>query len=139
MAIERGYVMVKPVAFKSKHIGRIISKIEEAGFDFLAIKSIQLTTKLAKQFYGIHKERPFFGELIEFMTSDKVVAMCVEKENCIADMRALVGNTDPKKAAPGTIRAELGTDIQANSVHASDSVENGLIESNFFFSNVELV
>lgn len=139
MAIERGYVMVKPVAFKNKHIGEIITKIEQAGFEVIAIKSIQLTTKLAKQFYGIHKDRPFFGELIEFMTSGKVVAMCVEKENGIEDMRILVGNTDPAKAAPGTIRAELGTDIQANSVHASDSVENGLVESSFFFSTVELI
>lgn len=139
MAIERGYVMVKPVAFKNNHVGGIINKIEKAGFDILAIKTVTLTKKLAKQFYGIHKERPFFGELIEFMTSGKVVAICVEKENSIEDMRTLVGNTDPAKAEAGTIRIEFGTDIQANGIHASDSVENGLIESSFFFSNVELV
>ena len=139
MAIERGYVMVKPVAFKNKHVGGIVNKIEKAGFEIIAMKTITLTRKLAEQFYGIHKERPFFGELIEFMTSGKVVAICVEKENSIEDMRTLVGNTDPGKAEAGTIRAEFGTDIQANGIHASDSIENGLIESSFFFSNVELV
>ncbi|PID29147.1 MAG: nucleoside-diphosphate kinase [Candidatus Cloacimonadota bacterium] len=136
---NKSLLLIKPLAFKNKKAGKIISMIEEGGFDIVALKQLNLTEDIAKKFYAIHKERPFFGDLVKFMTSGKIVAICVEKENCVEDLRKLVGNTDPAKADDGTIREAVGTNIEANGVHASDSEENAINEIRFFFSAFEVL
>lgn len=132
------YTMIKPNAVKNGHIGGIIAMIEAAGFRIVAIKKMKLTAEQAGKFYEVHKERPFYGELCEFMSSGPIVPMVLEKENAVEDYRALIGATDPNEAAEGTIRKKYATNKAENAVHGSDSDENALIESAFFFSNLEL-
>ncbi len=136
---QRTYTMIKPVCVKDSHIGDVIARIEKGGFKILAIKMLQLSKADAESFYAVHKERPFYGELTDFMCSGPIVAMVLEKENCIKDYRDFIGATNPEEAAEGTIRRDFGTSIQCNCVHASDSPENAVVEINFFFSERELV
>lgn len=129
--------MIKPDATGAGHSGAIIKIIEEAGFRIVALKKTQLTADRAGQFYAIHKARPFFADLVSYMSSGPIVPMILEKENAVEDFRTLIGATDPRKAAPGTIRALFAKSIEANAIHGSDSDENAGIESEFFFSHLE--
>lgn len=137
MAGKLTFTMIKPDAVGNNYIGPILAKMNEAGFRIVAMKYTRLTPEMAGRFYAIHKERPFFGELTEYMSSGAIVAAILEKENAVADFRKLIGATDPSKAEPGTIRALFAKSIAANAVHGSDSDENAIIEGNFFFSQVE--
>jgi nucleoside-diphosphate kinase len=137
MTTNRTFTMIKPDAVANNHIGPILSKINEAGFRIIAMKSIQLSREAIGQFYEIHKERPFYGELVSYMSSGTIVAAILEKENAVAGFRKLIGATDPAKAEPGTIRALFAKSIAANAIHGSDSDENAGIESDFFFSKLE--
>jgi nucleoside-diphosphate kinase len=137
MAGNKTFTMIKPDAVAAGNTGAITKMIEEAGFRIAALKKVQLTKELAGKFYEIHKERPFYGELCSYMSSGPIVPMILEKENAVEDFRQLIGATDPKKAAPGTIRALFAKSIDANAIHGSDSDENARIESNFFFSQFE--
>lgn len=125
--------MIKPDAVENGHIGAILAKINEAGFRIVSMELTQLSRKDAEQFYAIHSERPFFGELVEYMTSGPIVAAILEKENAVADFRTLIGATNPAEAAEGTIRKMYATSIAANAIHGSDSDENAQIEGQFFF------
>jgi nucleoside-diphosphate kinase len=129
--------MIKPDAVAAGHTGSITRMIEEAGFSIVAIKKAQLSPGLAGQFYAIHKERSFYSELCAYMSASPIVPMILEKENAVEDFRKLIGATDPKKAAPGTIRALFAKSIDANAVHGSDSDANAEMEANFFFSQFE--
>lgn len=133
------YGMIKPDAIQKNYTGKIINMILEAGFKIRGMKLIQLTREQAQQFYIVHKERPFYGELVDYITSGPVVALALEKENAVADFRALLGATDPNEAAEGTIRKLYGESKAINAIHGSDSDENALIEINFMFSKLELV
>lgn len=130
--------MIKPDAVKNGHIGAILEKITAAGFKIVAMKYTQLSLRDAQEFYGVHRERPFFGELVEFMTSGTIVAAILEKENAVEDFRALIGATNPADAAEGTIRKMFATSIGENAVHGSDSDENAAIEGAFHFSGREI-
>ncbi len=133
------YGMIKPDAVQKNYTGKIIDKILEAGFKIRGMKLLQLTKSQAEKFYYVHRERPFYGELVEYITSGPVVALALEKENAVADYRALLGATDPNEAADGTIRKLYGESKAINAIHGSDSDENALIEINFMFSNLELI
>ena len=139
MAPERTFAIIKPDAVGRGLQGEILASIHKAGFKILAIKSMRLTKEEAAGFYAVHKERPFFGELIEFMSSGKIFAMVLEAENAISKWRDTMGATDPKKAAPGTIRRDLGTSIQMNCTHGSDGPETAAFEIGYFFSSLELI
>jgi len=139
VALERTFAILKPDAVGRNLQGEILSRIHKAGFKILAIKSMRLTKEEATGFYAVHKERPFFGELIDFMSSGKIFAMVLEAENAISKWRDAMGATDPKKAAPGTIRRDLGTSIQMNCTHGSDGPETAAFEISYFFSTVELI
>jgi nucleoside-diphosphate kinase len=139
MAIERTLSIIKPDATRRNLTGQINAALEGAGLRIIAQKRMRLTKAQAEAFYAVHKERPFFGGLVEFMISGPVVAQVLEGENAVAKNRDVMGATDPKKAAPGTIRAKFAEDIEANSVHGSDSAENAAIEIGFFFAQVEIV
>lgn len=130
--------MIKPDGVENGHIGAILEKINGAGFRIVSMKMTQLTTRDAQEFYAIHKERPFYGDLVEYMTSGPIVAAILEKDNAVEDFRTLIGSTNPKEAAPGTIRALYATDISANAIHGSDSDENAQIEGNFHFAGREM-
>ena len=132
------FTMIKPKAVENGHMGEIIAKIVEGGFAIKALKYTKLTKEDAKQFYAVHKERPFFGGLVEFMSSGPIIAAVLEKENAVEAYRNYIGATNPADAAEGTIRKLYGTSIEANAVHGSDSDENALIESHFFFSDREM-
>lgn len=134
MAGNRTFTMIKPDGVQNGHIGAIIKEINAGGFRIVAMKMTQLSKRDAEAFYAVHKERPFFADLVEYMTSGHIVPMILEKDNAVEDFRTLIGNTDPKKAEAGTIRAQFATDISANAIHGSDSDENAAIEGNFFFS-----
>lgn len=129
--------MIKPEAVKNKHIGNILAKISEGGFEIVAMKYLKLSVEQARQFYFVHRERPFYNDLVEFMSSGPIVAAILKKENAIDAYRNFIGATNPKEAAPGTIRALYGTNIQENAVHGSDSDENAAKEASFFFSQME--
>ncbi len=131
------FTMIKPDAVEANNIGPILAKINEGGFRILAMKYLRLTKEQAGEFYAVHKERPFYGELVDYMSSGPIVAAVLTKENAVADYRTLIGATDPTKAADGTIRKLFAKSIAANAVHGSDSDENANIEANFFFSNLE--
>ncbi len=131
------FTMIKPDAVKAGHIGAILAKINEAGFRIKAMKMTKLSAEKAGGFYAVHKERPFYGELCEFMSSGHIVAAILEKDNAVADFRKLIGATDPAKAEEGTIRKLFAKSMGENAVHGSDSDENALIEGSFFFSNLE--
>jgi nucleoside-diphosphate kinase len=129
--------MVKPDAVSKNYTGPILKMMNESGFRIRAMKYMQLTLEQAGKFYQVHKERPFYAGLVEFMSSGPIVAALLEKENAVADFRELIGATNPVNAAPGTVRALFAEDVQRNAVHGSDSDENALIESDFFFSKLE--
>jgi len=129
--------MVKPDAVEKNYIGGILKKMNEAGFRIVAMKYTRLTSSQAGAFYEVHRERPFYGELVAYMSSGPIVAAILEKDNAVADFRGLIGATDPAEAAPGTIRAEFAESKAKNAVHGSDSDENARIEGDFFFSQVE--
>ena len=139
MAIERTLAIIKPDAVGRGLTGEILSRIHGAKFKIMAIKSLRLTKAEAEGFYAVHRERPFFKDLTEFMSSGKVVVVALEKEGAIASWRETMGATDPAKAAPGTIRKELGTSIQNNCTHGSDAPETAAFEIAYFFSGAELV
>jgi nucleoside-diphosphate kinase len=137
MPNNRTYSMVKPHAVADNHVGGILKMIEEGGFRIVALKKTQLTAAQAGKFYEVHAERPFYGELCEMMSAGPIVAMILEKENAVADFRALIGSTDPAEAAEGTVRKAYAKSKGENAVHGSDSDENAAIESAFFFSGLE--
>jgi nucleoside-diphosphate kinase len=138
MAVERTLAIAKPDAVGRGLTADIISRIHAAKFQIVAIKSLRLTKAQAEGFYAVHRARPFFGELTEFMSSGKAVVMVLEAENAIAKWRETMGTTDPAKAAPGTIRRELGESIQYNCTHGSDAPETAAFEISYFFSGAEL-
>lgn len=129
--------MIKPDAVSNGSTGAILNDITAGGFKIIAMKYIRLTKETAGAFYAVHKDRPFYNELVNFMTSGPIVAAILEKENAVEAFRTLIGATDPTKAAPGTIRNKYAKSIEANAVHGSDSDENAAIEGNFFFSQFE--
>ena len=137
MATNRTFTMIKPDAFGANNTGNILAMIEAAGFRLVAAKITRLSEERAGQFYEVHKERPFYGDLCKYMSSGNIVAAILEKDNAVEDFRKLIGATNPKDAEAGTIRAKYGESIEANAVHGSDSDENAQIEGNFFFSNLE--
>ncbi|HTZ72999.1 MAG TPA: nucleoside-diphosphate kinase [Candidatus Aquilonibacter sp.] len=139
MAIERTFAIIKPDAVKRGLAGEILSRINAAKFQIVAIKSLRLTKSEAEGFYAVHRARPFFGELTDFMSSGKAFVMVLEAEGAIAKWRETMGATDPAKAAPGTIRHDLGTSIQYNCTHGSDAPETAAFEIGYFFSGMELI
>ena len=139
MALERTFSIIKPDATKRNLTGKINAKFEEAGLRVVASKRIQLTLAQAQEFYGVHKDRPFFGELCEFMISEPIVVQVLEGENAIAKNREVMGATNPAEAAEGTIRKDYALSIGENSVHGSDAPETAAVEIAFFFSGLELV
>jgi nucleoside-diphosphate kinase len=138
MTGTRTFTMIKPDAVENGHIGAILEKITAAGFKIIALKYTQLSKRDAREFYAIHRDRPFFGELIEFMTRGPIVSAILEKENAVEDFRALIGATNPAEAADGTIRKLFAKDIGENAVHGSDSDENAALEGAFHFAGREI-
>ena len=134
---NRTFTMIKPDAFSNGHSGAILQKIESAGFKFIALKLTKLSAEKAGEFYAVHSERPFYGELVEFMSSGPIIAAILEKDNAVEDFRKLIGATNPANAEEGTIRKMFAESIGRNAVHGSDSDENAEIEGNFFFSGFE--
>ena len=139
MALERTFSIIKPDATRRNLTGKIIAKFEDGGLRVVASKRIQMTRKQAEGFYAVHKERPFFGELVDFMISGPVVVQVLEGNNAIARNREIMGATDPKKAAPGTIRAEFAESIGENSVHGLDAPETAKEEIAYFFAGSDIV
>jgi nucleoside-diphosphate kinase len=139
VALQRTFAIIKPDAVSRGLQGEILSRINKAGFQIVAIKSMRLTKEEAGGFYAVHKERPFFGELTDFMSSGKIIAMVLEGEGAILKWRDAMGSTDPKKAAPGSIRHDLGTSIGNNVTHGSDAPETAVFEIGYFFSGLELI
>src|SRR5690242_6548920 len=137
--IERTLCILKPDCVRKNLTGEVLARIEKAGFKILGMKKVKLTKETAGGFYAVHKGRPFFDSLVEFMSSGPCVPIALEKENAIADYRALIGATDPKDAAPGTIRKLYADNKGENIAHGSDSVENGKIEIAYFFSEREII
>ena len=136
---KQTFTMIKPDAMKSGHAGAIIDRIIKEGFRIVAMKLARLSAEKAGEFYAIHKERPFYGELVQFMSSGPIIAAILEKENAVTSFRDLIGATNPAQAAEGTIRKLFATSVGENAVHGSDSDENAIIEGNFFFSNLERI
>ena len=138
MTTNRTFTMLKPDSVEKGHTGAILEKINAAGFRIVALKKTQMTVADAEEFYAVHNERPFFGELVEFMTRGPIVAAILEKENAVEDFRVLIGATNPADAADGTIRKLYATSMGENAVHGSDSDENAAIEGSFHFSGREM-
>lgn len=138
MAGKITFTMIKPDAVRGGHIGSILKMINDAGFVIKAMKYTKLSSEKAGEFYAVHRERPFYGELVEFMSSGPIVAAILEKDNAVADFRNLIGATNPADAAPGTIRAKYATNVGENAVHGSDSDENAIIEGSFHFAGTEI-
>lgn len=138
MSGNRTFTMLKPDAIENGHMGKIIDMIIQAGFSIKAMKYTRLSEEQAKEFYAVHAERPFYGELVEYMTSGPIVAAILEKDNAVADFRALIGATDPAEAAEGTIRKYYAESKGRNAVHGSDSDENAEIEGKFLFTASEI-
>jgi nucleoside-diphosphate kinase len=138
MSVERTLSIIKPDAVSKHVIGAILSRFESAGLTVAAIKMLHLSREQAESFYGIHKERPFFNDLVNFMVSGPVVALVLQGESAVLKNRELMGDTDPAKAEVGTIRADFADSIDANAVHGSDSLENAAIEIAFFFGEEDL-
>lgn len=134
MATNRTFTMIKPDAVAENHIGSILSMIEQGGFRIVELQKVSLTPERAGEFYAVHKERPFYQDLVKYMSSGPIVAAILEKDNAVADFRTLIGATNPAQAAEGTIRKKYAKSIEANAVHGSDSDENAQIEGEFFFS-----
>ena len=139
MTQERTLSIIKPDATKRNLIGKIITKLEDGGLKIVAQKKIQLTQAMAEEFYAVHKERPFYNDLVSFMISGPVVVQVLEGENAVLKNREIMGATNPDEANPGTIRKEFAESLEANSVHGSDSLENAQIEISFFFNDEEIV
>lgn len=139
MAIERTFAIIKPDAVAASQQGEILSRIQKHGFQIVALKSMRLTKEEAGGFYAVHKARPFFGELTDFMSSGKIIAMVLEAEGAITKWRDAMGATDPKKAVPGTIRHDLGTSIGNNCTHGSDAPDTAAFEMSYFFAGLELI
>lgn len=137
--MERTLCIIKPDAVRKNVVGEIIAMLTGAGFSLLGVKMLQLSAQDGERFYEVHRERPFFGGLVEFMSSGPVVAIALQKENAVADYRKLIGATDPAEAEEGTVRKLYASSKGENAVHGSDSVENGLKEIGFFFAERELV
>ncbi len=131
------FTMIKPEAVAANNIGGILNMIEKGGFRIVAMKKVQLSKERAGEFYAVHKERPFYGELVEYMSGGPIIAAILEKDNAVADFRTLIGATNPADAAEGTIRKIYATSLSENAVHGSDSDENARIEADFHFSNKE--
>ena len=138
MATNRTFTMLKPDSIEKGYTGAILEKINAAGFKIVAIKQTQMTKTDAENFYDIHKERPFFGELVTYMTRGPIVAAILEKDNAVEDFRTLIGATNPAEAADGTIRKSFATSLSENAVHGSDSDDNASIEGAFHFSGREI-
>lgn len=138
MAVERTLSIIKPDAVGKNLIGKIYSRFEEAGLRIVAARMLHLSREQAEQFYAVHKERPFYGDLVAFMTSGPVMVQVLEGEDAIARNREVMGATDPKKAAPGTIRADFADNVEENAVHGSDAPETAATEIAFFFSDTEI-
>ncbi|WP_133274086.1 nucleoside-diphosphate kinase [Hymenobacter radiodurans] len=134
MATNRTFTMIKPDAVQENHIGGILHMIEEGGFRIVSLKKLRLTPERAGKFYEVHKERPFYQDLVKYMSSGPIVAAILEKDNAVADFRTLIGATNPAQAEEGTIRKKYAKSIEANAVHGSDSDENAQIEGDFYFS-----
>jgi len=139
MTGKQTFTMIKPDAFEGGHVGAIIKMIQEAGFQVEAMKLTQMTAAQAGRFYEVHSERPFYKDLCEYMSTGSIVPMVLTKDNAVADFRTLIGATNPANAADGTIRKLFAKSIEANAIHGSDSDENAVIESDFFFSKLERV
>lgn len=137
--MERTFAIIKPDAVERKLAGKIIERIEENGFTILGMRKIKLSREQAGGFYCVHRERPFFDDLCDFMSRSPVIVLCLEKENAIADWRKLMGSTNPADAAPGTIRRDFAVSLSQNSVHGSDAPETAAFEIPYFFSALELV
>ena len=136
---QRTFAIIKPDAVAKKTAGQIIARIEESGLDIIALKRLQLDDEMAKGFYAVHKERPFFGDLVKFMTEGPVVALILEGEGAIGRWRDLMGPTNSEEAPAGTIRGDFGTSIERNASHGSDAPETALLETNYFFNAMEIV
>jgi nucleoside-diphosphate kinase len=136
---KQTFTMIKPDAMKNGHAGAIIDRIIKEGFRVVALKLTKLSAEKAGEFYAIHKDRPFYGELVQFMSSGPIIAAILEKENAVASFRDLIGATNPAQAAEGTIRKLFATSVGENAVHGSDSDTNAIIEGNFFFSSLERI
>ncbi|MBD2769551.1 nucleoside-diphosphate kinase [Hymenobacter sp. BT664] len=135
MATNRTFTMIKPDAVQENHIGGILHMMEEGGFRIVELQKLLLTPERAGQFYAVHAERPFYNDLVKYMSSGPIVAAVLEKDNAVADFRTLIGATNPAQAAEGTIRKKYAKSIEANAVHGSDSDENAQIEADFFFGS----
>lgn len=138
MSNEITFSIIKPDALGSSKAGNIISRIDKAGFRIIALKMVHMTRPQAESFYEVHRERPFFPGLVEFMSSGPALVMVLRHHDAVEEFRRLIGTTDPAKADPGTIRAEFGTDVRMNAVHGSDSPENAHREASFFFPAIEI-
>ena len=136
---NRTFTMIKPDAMENGHAGAILDRITKEGFKLVALKLTKLTAEKAGEFYAVHKERPFYGELVAFMSSGPIIAAILEKENAVAAFRELIGATNPENAAEGTIRKLFAQSIDANAIHGSDSDENAKVEGDFFFNSFERV
>jgi nucleoside-diphosphate kinase len=138
MATNRTFTMIKPDAVGSGYVGAILAQINDAGFKIVAMKYTKLSAEKAGEFYAVHSARPFYGELVSFMSSGPIVAAILEKDNAVEDFRKLIGATNPAEAAPGTIRAKFAKNIGENAIHGSDSDENASIEGSFHFAGTEI-
>jgi nucleoside-diphosphate kinase len=138
--MERTLMIIKPDAVEKGHIGAILSILEnQQGLDIIGLRKVRLSPQDARHFYSVHKERPFYGELVEYMTRGPVIVIAIEGENAVSRMREVIGATNPKDAAPGTIRQQFAASIGENAVHGSDSAENGVVETGFFFFEREFL
>jgi nucleoside-diphosphate kinase len=137
MAMERTLTIIKPDAVAAGNAGHIIAHLEREGFEILAMQKITLTPAQAREFYAVHRERPFYGSLVEFMTSGPIIPMVLERDNAIAGLREVMGATNPRDAAEGTVRKLYASNIEQNAIHGSDSPENATVERAFFFSALE--
>jgi nucleoside-diphosphate kinase len=136
---EKTLAILKPDCVQKKLVGKVINHLLEAGFEIIAMKIVKLTRKTAGEFYSVHKDKPFYNNLLDFMTESKVVPMVLEKENAVTELRKTIGATDPAEAEEGTIRKLFADSKQNNIIHASDSAENAVIEKAFFFSSKEII
>lgn len=139
MAVERTFAIIKPDAVRKKLAGQILARIEDAGLEIIGMKKMHLSEQVAKGFYAVHKERPFFGDLVKFMTSGPVVALVLEGEGAIKRWRDLMGPTNSKEAPAGTMRGDFGTDIEENATHGSDAPETARLEIPYFFNATEIM
>jgi len=138
MAVERTFAIIKPDAVQKKVAGQILARIEDSGLEIIAMKKMQLTEQIAKGFYAVHKERPFFGDLVGFMTSGPVVALVLEGDGAIKKWRDLMGPTNSNEAPAGTMRGDFGTDVERNATHGSDAPETARLEISYFFNATEI-